>query len=410
MTAKFVSITKRQTIYFYLTIIYFDNPLTNLPSSYSMISKAFNYLILLSLLCVCTISVNAANAAQTIITNNGINPSNKAFLAFNSEAGESYEVHRSSDLAQWQGMKTFSGTDSTLTWVDPEPLTGKHFFRVASIQTSGTNLATGDTLTVTQSWSQESNYARTATVSVPAGPGPHPVVIALHGNGGNSGFANSFGYLNQMIRIGPQGYLNSWNIKSEQSKAPDVNFIRDLILQLRTYDNVDAGRIILIGSSNGAALVNRLLIELDGALFQEAIKLVGQMNANQFNNGQFWYNPTGTNSYNTSIAPAYGRRILSLTGTNDILVPYTGGNGVLGYNFLHAGESIYQFAKQMGYTGSKIPEANGVLFNTDIYKYSYLGGAVVMYKLIGGDHGLNPFTGAQGGQVGGLIKHFLGHP
>ncbi|NCG09262.1 MAG: hypothetical protein GWO81_06805 [Verrucomicrobia bacterium] len=370
-------------------------------------------LSLTTLLALLLSSINpshAANAAVAVIEGKGIDPSNRPFLTFSSVSGESYEVHRSDDLGTWQSRLTFSGSGSNLTYTDPDPLIDTRFFRVESIQTTSNNLASGAVLTVNQTWSQETNYPRTATVTVPAGAGPHPVLIALHGNGGNSSYANAYAYLNHMIRIGPQGYLNSWNVKNEQSLAPDVDFIRDLILQLRNYDNVDAGRIILLGGSNGAALVNRLLIELNGALFQEAIKLVGQMNASQFHDGVFWHDPNGANAYDTVAEPAPGRRILSVTGTEDIVVPYAGGNGVLGYVFLHAGESIYQWARQMGYDGLQTSEANGVLTDTDIYQYSYLNGDVIMYKLVGGNHQLQPFSTFADGRLRTLIKDFLGHP
>lgn len=374
------------------------------------ILPSLNLTTLLALLFSSVNLSQAANAALAVIESKGIDASNRPFLSFSSESGESYEVHRSHDLASWQSRSTLSGSGSSLSYTDPDPLIDTRFFRVESIQTTTGNLSTGDVLTVTQSWSQETNYPRTATVTVPDGPGPHPVLIALHGNGGNSSYANAYAYLNQMIRIGPQGYLNSWNIKNEQSLAPDIDFIRDLILQLRSYDNVDAGRIILLGSSNGAALVNRLLIELNGALFQEAIKLVGQMNASQFHDGAFWYDPNGGNAYDTVAEPAPGRRILSVVGTADTVVPYAGGNGVAGYIFLHAGESIYQWARQMGYGGLQTSEANGVLTDTDIYQYSYLNGDVVMYKLVGGNHGLQPFSTFADGRLRTLIKDFLGHP
>ncbi len=60
---------------------------------------------------------------------------------------------------------------------------------------------------------------------------------------------------------GTGGYLTSWNVDGEASQAPDVAFIRDLISLLKTYDNVDAGKISIFGNSNGSAMTNRLLIE-----------------------------------------------------------------------------------------------------------------------------------------------------
>ena len=365
---------------------------------------------LVALMCWLVTACRADNAAVVNILSTALDSSNRPQFSFSSESGESYEIQSSQDITTWKSRLTRSGNGSAITYSDPDALLDQRFYRVESIQTNNGNLASGDVLSVTQSWSQETNYLRTATVSVPAGAGPHPVLIALHGNGGNANYANAYGFLNQMIRIGPQGYLNSWNIKNESSLAPDVDFIRELILQLREYDNVDAGRIILLGSSNGAALVNRLLIELNGALYQEAIKLVGQMNASQFHDGVFWYDANGANAYQTVAEPASGRRILSVTGTADTLVPYAGGNGVVGYVFLHAGESIYQWARQMGYGGLQISEANGTLTDTEVYQYSYLNGDVVMYKLIGANHGLAPFSDFQDGRLRTIIKDFLGHP
>ncbi|RLS67673.1 MAG: hypothetical protein DWH97_00570, partial [Planctomycetota bacterium] len=83
---------------------------------------------------------------------------------------------------------------------------------------------TNTTLSITQTWAQQPNgFARTAAVLVPAGTGPFPVVIMLHGNGGNSSFINSMGTtLSSAIRVAPNGYSTSWNVDSEVSKAPDV--------------------------------------------------------------------------------------------------------------------------------------------------------------------------------------------
>jgi len=283
------------------------------------------------------------------------------------------------------------------------------FDRVNSIQTSPVNLAANDILTVTQTWSEETDYVRTALVSAPPGDGPYPVVILLHGALGTAtNFIGEFEYLSQIIRVVPQGYNNFWNVKSEGSQAPDVDFIRQIILQLRTYNNVDAGNIIILGYSNGAALANRLLIELDGALYQQGIKLAGQMNEIQFHDSAFWYDPTGGNAYDTQIQPARGRRILSLVGTADPVVPFAGGTGVpLPYYFLHAQDSIHEWAKQMGSTEAQIPDEDGVLVDTDTYEYSYLNGDVMMYKIVGADHHLNTFGEPHDDRTKKIIKGFL---
>jgi poly(3-hydroxybutyrate) depolymerase len=177
----------------------------------------------------------------------------------------------------------------------------------------------------------------------------------LHGNGGNSSFINSMGTtLNSAIRVAPNGYSTSWNVDSEVSKAPDVAFIRELIALLKTYDNVDAGRISIYGSSNGAGMTNRLLIELDGTTFQRAACRVSQMITKMHHDGSFWFNASGNNTYDQQSTPANARRIISISGTVDPTVPGNGANG----------------------------------YSAPFVKYSYRNGQVVHYKLVGGNHGL----------------------
>ncbi|GDY06066.1 hypothetical protein LBMAG51_08530 [Phycisphaerae bacterium] len=253
------------------------------------------------------------------------------------------------------------------------------------------------TLSITQTWAQQpSGYTRTAAVLVPtSGSGPFPVVIMLHGNGGNSSFINSMGTtLNNAIRVAPNGYSTSWNVDNETSKAPDVAFIRELIALLKTYDNVDDAKISIYGVSNGSGMTNRLLIELDGAAFQKAACRVSQMITKMYHDGSFWFNASGDNTYNQIIIPANGRRIISISGTADTTIPYTGGSGV-GTTFMNCQESIYRFAQRMGESGPQLSDAAGIPGNSTngysapFVKYTYLNGQVVHYKLIGGTHGLS---------------------
>ncbi len=333
-----------------------------------------------------------------------------AQLLLHMQIDENYEMQTSSNLIDWLPVETLSTETSSGTWNVLINQTNA-FFLLDKIDSTTNVLQSADVLEVIQSWSQEQNYTRTTKVIVPAGSGPHPVLIAIHGNGGNTNYVNQYNFLDQYIRIAPQGYKKSWNIDRETSKAPDVDFIRNLILQLRTYSNVDASRIVIIGSSNGAALINRLLIELNGALFQTAIKLTGQLNTDQYNQNQFWHDPTGGNAYDTSTDPAQRRRILSIVGTVDTVVPYAGGNGVLGYQFLDAQESLYLFAKQMGYIGSQLTENQGIQIDNEVYQFSYLDGDVIMAKLVGANHGLQPFINHfQDGRIKNILKTFLNHP
>lgn len=336
--------------------------------------------------------------AEAKITQAGIDGSNHPFFTFDSVAGESYEIQGSTDLLSWTPMATLSGTGSSVTYTDDStlvPSVPRKFHRVRTVFTPNGNLA-NPTLSIMQTWPQQpGGYARTAVVQVPAGAGPHPVIILLHGNGGTG--AGTIGalnpYVSTAIRVAPDGYLASWNVDGEASQAPDVAFIRDLIALLKTYDNVDAGKISIFGNSNGSGMTNRLLIELDGAAFQNAGCQVSQMLVKMYRDGSFWFNATGSNAYDQTIVPAKRRRIISVNGTVDPLIPYNGGTSVIG-TFISAQESIYRFAQAMGETSPQMSDAAGVAgtgtngHSAPFVKYSYRDGQLVHYKLIGGNHGL----------------------
>jgi poly(3-hydroxybutyrate) depolymerase len=338
-----------------------------------------------------------ANAVAKV-TNTGIDGSGHPFFAFDSVAGESYEIQCSTDLLSWTPLAALSGTGASVTFNDEftqAPSEPKKFYRAKTVLTPNGNL-TNTTLSITQTWAQQpGGYARTAVVQVPDGAGPHPVVILLHGNGGTG--AGTIGALNPhvstAIRVAPDGYLTSWNVDGEASQAPDVAFIRDLIALLKTYDNVDAGKISIFGNSNGSGMTNRLLIELDGAAFQNAGCQVSQMLAKMYHDSAFWFNATGSNAYDQTIVPATRRRIISLNGTVDPLIPYTGGTSVIG-TFISAQESIHRFAQAMGETGPQLADAAGIPgngtngYSVPFVKYTYRSGQLVHYKLIGGNHGL----------------------
>ena len=69
-----------------------------------------------------------------------------------------------------------------------------------------------------------------------AGPTGYPVMICLHGNGGNGSTINDpiYATLGDHIRVGPYGSGNSWNIVDETSIAPDIEYLRNLIKLLKT--------------------------------------------------------------------------------------------------------------------------------------------------------------------------------
>ena len=110
---------------------------------------------------------------------------------------------------------------------------------------------------------------------------PTPMLIALHGGGGNADFqANDSKYKligkseqAGFIAVFPNGYsrfpsgiLATWNAgtccgKAQEGKIDDVGFIRATIARIEGQANIDQRRIFATGMSNGAMMSWRLACE-----------------------------------------------------------------------------------------------------------------------------------------------------
>ena len=262
---------------------------------------------------------------------------------------------------------------------------------------AGNELTSGEYF-VTQSWSQEKDFQRPYYVNVPPRVGKQrlPVLIFLHGNGGNGkGAMNGFlrrhrTLANRYITVFPDGYLKSWNIVSERSKADDRGFIEAVIQDMLAFDNVRADNFSIMGSSNGSALVNQLLIESQLPNVRNYVAVVSPLNVFQ-HDGQNFRTKGENNQYEKPATPRIGKRIMSVSGTEDRLVPYRGGpsrvipakGGKLG--FVEAEESIFLWAKAMGYRGGKLARPSRTSGKLEVY--SYLNGDVIHYKVVGEGHG-----------------------
>jgi poly(3-hydroxybutyrate) depolymerase len=297
-----------------------------------------------------------------------------------------FTVESSNDLNEWETIHTSTVTSEA-----------ENTFYRALIEpiNASTSVLGNTTLTVTQTWSQETNYSRTAHVQVPdSNAESYPVIIFLHGAGGSgNNMINQYNdHFNSFIKVGMDGYQNKWNIKTEPTKADDISFLKAIIEQLNSYSNVDTQRISLLGSSNGAGLVLKALIELPEDTFSHGIHMATQLTDDHFRENKFWYNEYPSEAYSNETALPSRNKIISFHGTNDSVIPYDGGPVAwLNRTFYDAHDSIFYFAQALGYQGSILSGNGQDTINPDIKKYSYLNQSAIHYKVINGDHGLSGY-------------------
>ena len=262
---------------------------------------------------------------------------------------------------------------------------------------------------IKQSWSQKPNgYERNVFYKYPENDNNiNPVAILLHGAGGDAQIEISeYNYLVNHILVAPEGYDRSWNIAKETSKAPDLDFIKKIILELKTFEKVDSNQISIIGHSNGAALINQLLIELESESFKKAVFTFCQLNTLQYREGSFWARSNiDSELHDLEVLPASNnRRILSFAGTEDRACPYYGGEGIYKYNFVNAEQAAFIWAKVNGFKGVQIE--NPVQGPENFYRFSYMNGKVIHYKLQGAGHGFEQnFDGREVSKP--IIKNFI---
>ena len=250
---------------------------------------------------------------------------------------------------------------------------------------------------ITQSWSQEAAFKRSYHVNVPEHSKQlkFPVFIFLHGHGGNAKEAmhefmkRHTAMANRYVMVFADGYKGGWNIMSEYTQADDLGFIEAIVKKLSTYDNIQKDNFSVMGNSNGAALVNQLAIESKLPNLRNYVSAVSPLNAYQHDGKNFKAKGID-NNYRVVATPMSGKRLMNISGTADELVPYHGGtskyipakDGKLG--FVDAEESIFLWAKQMGYDGKKLSGPSSV--DGKLATFSYLNGDVIHYKVIDGAH------------------------
>lgn len=217
-----------------------------------------------------------------------------------------------------------------------------------------------------------------------------PVVLVLHGGGGNAKQMMKYSKFNNtadkgtFIAVYPEGYKKNWSDGRIGDELPvnrdDVKFISMLIDSLFAKYNIDTSRIYATGISNGGFFSIYLAYKLSNRILAIA-PLCAAIPKN----------------LKDKFIPQNPVSMMLINGTEDKLVRYDGGS--VGFREGDRGESISTdetikiWVKNNNCSGSpveeKIPDVNKK-DECRAIRYSYTGGInnseVVLIKIEGGGH------------------------
>jgi polyhydroxybutyrate depolymerase len=155
---------------------------------------------------------------------------------------------------------------------------------------------------------------------------PAPMLVALHGGGGDADFQaddSKYKLISKSEQAGfiavfpngysrfPSGILATWNAgtccgKAQDNKVDDVGFIREMIRRMERQANIDPRRIFATGMSNGAMMSWRLACEAP------EIRAIAPVE--------------GTDNTN-ECAPQHPVAVIEFHAADDPNVPFNGGVG-----------------------------------------------------------------------------------
>lgn len=238
-------------------------------------------------------------------------------------------------------------------------------------------------------WRMEiAERTRSALIHVPDAVDPSkplPLVIVLHGGGGNAESAarqtglSALADREQFIVAYPNGSsrlfsnrLLTWNAGTccayaQKNNVDDVGFIRALIQKLQSNYAIDPKRIYATGISNGGMMSYRLACEMSGVLAAIA--------------------PVAAVQIAPTCTPTQPVSVIHFHGTADENVPVDGGRGRKALNEdlrPPVAESI-RFWAQHNACGPVIRSRQGKL-HRDEYPHCAAGSAVEYYLITGGGH------------------------
>jgi polyhydroxybutyrate depolymerase len=225
--------------------------------------------------------------------------------------------------------------------------------------------------------------ARSYLLYVPPGldsSQPVPVVLGVHGYSSTpqrfrdvSGF-NPIAEANGFLAVYPQGEGGdrSWNAGgccggAGYANLEDVDFVRQLLSDLKTIANLDPKRIYATGHSNGAMFVYRLACEMSDTF--AAIAPVA---------GPLYYSPC---------EPEEAVSVIHVHGAIDTAVPYGGGQHPINPNLTYPSvpETLAAWAKLDGCESRALVDDRGDIVHTT-YSSCESDAAIELYVLRGLGH------------------------
>ena len=100
-------------------------------------------------------------------------------------------------------------------------------------------------------------------------PGPLPLVLVFHGDGGSDrsfheGFPFEMQTRNDAIVVYPDGRFATWELHKDAEENPDIHFVEAIANELAKKLPIDRSRIFGTGYSSGGFLINLMACERPG--------------------------------------------------------------------------------------------------------------------------------------------------
>ncbi|HEY4742160.1 MAG TPA: PHB depolymerase family esterase [Candidatus Acidoferrales bacterium] len=217
---------------------------------------------------------------------------------------------------------------------------------------------------------------------------PWPLIFVIHGRlGTGEGMAriahfDEFAESNGIIAVYPNGVDHSWNDGRGTGPAgrkgvDDVAFFSAMLDKIESSYSIDASRVYATGLSNGGFMSYDLACNLAARI--AAIAPVGA---------------TFSVPLSQQCHPARAISVLAINGTDDPLVPYTGGEMKRGSGgmILSAEDSAKAWARLDGCSATATQDTlpakspDGLETRREIYSGCHQNSAVALYSVVGGGH------------------------